>query len=202
MAVNWALGLQDGNAGDAFAGAFKQGQADNRANMARSAMAALVANPKNVRALQALASVDPQAAQQFQQQQQQAALAGLEQHRENIVKGAQIFRQFQVKDEPSYQQARQAAAQMGIDLSEVPPTYNQQYVEGVVKLADTFAPQPGAQGKDIPVQQGGSVLHVNPDGTSRWTVMPAGDAPQPLTDDQIRAMEGGQSPQGSGGFRH
>jgi hypothetical protein len=202
MSVNWALGLQQGNAGDAFAQSFKQGQVDNRQNMARSAMAALVANPKNERALQALASVDPQAAQQFQQQQQQAALAGLEQHRDNIVKGAQLIRQMQPKDDAGWQQVLQVAHQAGIDVSEVPPHFDPQYVQGVVQLADTFAPQPGAQGKDIPVQQGGSVLHVNPDGTSRWTVMPAGDAPQPLTDEQMRAMEGGQSPQGSGGFRH
>jgi hypothetical protein len=74
MPVNWALGLQQGNAGDAFAQRVQARPGDNRQNMARSAMAALVANPKNERALQALASVDPQAAQQFQQQQQQAAM--------------------------------------------------------------------------------------------------------------------------------
>lgn len=201
MPVNWALGLQQGNAGDAFAGSFKQGLADNRQNMARSAMAALVANPKNERALQALASVDPQAAQQFQQQQHQQTMQGLEQHRDNIVKGAQLIRQIQPKDDAGWQQVLAIAQQAGIDTREVPPHFDEQYVKGVVQLADTFAPQAGAQGKDIPVPQGGAVLHVNPDRTSQWTVMPNGPTPQPLTDEQIQQMEGGQSPQGSGGFQ-
>lgn len=187
MPVNWAIGLQQGNAGDAFAGAFKQGMADNRQNMARSAMAALVANPKNVRALQALASVDPQAAQQFQQQQQQAALAGLDQHRDNIVKGAQLIRQMQPKDDASWQQVLQVAHQAGIDTSEVPPHFDPQYVQGVVQLADTFAPQPN--GQLVPFTDGGGVARMNPQTHQLETLVmpnpgghpagaPAGNIPQ------------------------
>lgn len=160
MAVNWALGLQQGNAGDAFSGAFKQGLADNRTNMARSAMAALVANPKNARALQALASVDPAAAQQFQQQQLQQTQTDLEQHRDNIVKGAQILRQFQPKDQASYSQALAAAQQAGVDISQVPQQFDPQYVDGVIKLADTFAPQPN--GQLVPFTDGGGVARINP----------------------------------------
>jgi hypothetical protein len=199
--VNWALGLQQGNAGDAFAQAFKSGQETNRQNMARSAMAALVANPNNDKALQALASVDPQAAQQFQSQRFEQWKTQAAQHQDNIMKGAQLIRQAQPKNDADWQHLLSVAHQYGIDTTEVPQHFDPQYVQGVVQLADTFAPQPGAQGKDIPVQQGGSVLHINPDGTSRWAVMPAGDAPQPLTDDQIRAMEGGQAGHPSlGGF--
>lgn len=160
MAVNWALGLQQGNSGDAFSGAFKQGMADNRQNMARSAMAALVANPKNTRALQALASIDPAAAQQFQQQQQQASIAGLDQHRDNIVKGAQLIRQMQPKDDAGWQQVLQVAHQAGIDVSEVPPHFDPQYVQGVVQLADTFAPQ-ASDVQYMPLQEGGSVAAIN-----------------------------------------
>jgi hypothetical protein len=67
--------------------AFKQGQVNNRQSMARSAMAALVANPKNERALQALASVDP-ASRPAVPATAAAAASRIEQHRDNIVKGA------------------------------------------------------------------------------------------------------------------
>jgi hypothetical protein len=189
MAVNWALGLQQGNAGDAFSQAFQQGQQTNRQNTARSAMAALVADPNNQRALQALAQADPQAAQQFQQQHAQQAMAALEHHRDNIIKGAQIIRQVNPKDQASYTQALQLAQQAGIDLSEVPQQFDPQYVAGVSKLADTFAPQTGQQPHFIPFQQGGGVVKVNPDGTSSMVVLPndgsqqagapAGATPQP-----------------------
>jgi hypothetical protein len=160
MAVNWALGLQQGNAGDAFAQSFQQGQVNNRQNMARSAMAALVANPGNQRALQALASVDPQAAQQFQAQHQQQTQALLEQHRDNIVKGAQLIRQMQPKDDARWQQVLNMARQAGIDTTEVPPHFDPQYVQGVVQLADTFAPQPN--GQIVPFTEGGGVARMNP----------------------------------------
>lgn len=71
MPVNWALGLQQSNAGDAFATAFKQGQTDNRASMARSAMARLVQNPSDAGALAALAKTDPERAMEFRKTQLQ-----------------------------------------------------------------------------------------------------------------------------------
>jgi hypothetical protein len=226
VAVNWALGLQQGNAGDAFAQSFQQGQVNNRQSMARSAMAALVANPTNQRALQALASVDPQAAQQFQAQHQQQTQALLEQHRDNIVKGAQLIRQMQPKDDASWQQVLNMAHQAGIDTSEVPPHFDPQYVQGVVQLADTFAPQPN--GQVVPFVPGGGVARMNPTTHQLETLVmpnegghqtgaPAGNIPQVsdqssydavpsgsqymAPDGHIR-VKGGQSPQGSGGFPH
>lgn len=161
--VNWALGLQQGpGPGDRFMQAFQQGQQTHRQDAERQAMAALVANPNDSGALQALARANPQAAMQYQSQAQHQQQAGIEQHRENIIKGAQIFRQFQVKDEASYQAALRAAQQVGIDVREVPPTYNPQYVEGVVKLADTFAPQSPHNGQLVSYQQGGGVARINP----------------------------------------
>lgn len=174
--------FQQPNAGASFTNAFQQAQ--------------------QMRQQQAERQMQMQEHQQDRQrQEQQAQMQQLEAHRENIIKGAQIFRQLGVKDEATYQQALQMAHQMGLPLEGVPPNYDPNYVNGVVQIANTFAPQQAQQGKDIPVQAGGSVLHVNPDGSTKWTVMPNGDAPPPLTDDQIRQMNGGQAGQPSpGGF--
>lgn len=187
MAVAWALGLQRGNAGDAFAQAFQQGQQTNQQNTARAAMAALVTDPNNQRALQALASVDPQAAQQFQQQRHQQTMDALAQHRDNIIKGAEIFRQINPKDQASYSQALQLAQQAGIDISEVPQQYDPQYVAGVTQIANTFAPPHNPQ--LVPFQPGGGVaaydpqtqgvrLLVTPNDGSHAVGAPAGNIPQ------------------------
>ena len=194
-----SLMVQQTNPGERFAQAFQQGMQVREQNIAKAAMAALARDPSNAKALDALAGVDPQAAMQFQQQQQQTQLKALDAHRDSIKIGAQIIRAFKVKDEASYQQAKQFAAQNGVDISQLPPSYDAGYVANVIHLADALDPEK-MQGKDIPVQQGGSVLHVNPDGTTQWTVMPSGPVPQPLTDAQIQAMEGGQAPQAPGGF--
>jgi hypothetical protein len=159
--VNWNLGLQNGNAGDAFAQAFQQGQQLKQQNMAKAAMAALVADPNNVKALQALASVDPQAAQQFQAQKAQMWLQQNAHHQENILKGAEIIRQLQPKDDASWQQAKAVAAQAGVDVSEVPDHFDPNYVQGIVAIADAWKPQTQSDTQLVPYQQGGGVLRVN-----------------------------------------
>lgn len=145
--VNWSFGLQQGpDPGQRFMQSYQQGIQQRQQDTMRRAMAALVADPNNQEALRALAEANPQAAMQFQQQRQQQAMAGLEAHRDNILKGAQIFRQLGVKDEATYQQALQMAQQMGIPLNGVPPNYNPEYVRGIVTLADTFKPRAGGDG--------------------------------------------------------
>lgn len=161
MAVNWALGLEQGNAGDAFAQSFKQGQVDNRANMARSALARLVQAPNDAQALAALAKVDPESAMKFRQQQLEYSKAQLAQHQDSILKGAEILRQFQPKDQASYSQALAAAQQAGIDVSQVPQQYNPEYVQGVIHIADALKPQTESDVVNIPYQQGGGVLQYN-----------------------------------------
>jgi hypothetical protein len=104
MPVNWGLGLQQGpNAGEAFANSFQQGQEQNRQNTARNAMAVLVQDPNNQRALQALAQVDPQSAQQFQQQKLEMARQQIGQHYDSVLKGGQLIRQMQPKDDAGWQ---------------------------------------------------------------------------------------------------
>lgn len=149
MAVNWALGLMQSNPGATAVQAFQQGMEQNRANTARNAMGALAQDPNNAKALAALAKADPQAAMQFQQQRAEAAKAQLAQHQDSILKGAEIIRQFQPKDQASYTQALMAAQQAGIDISQVPQQFDPAYVDGVVKIADALHPQAGQQDPGI-----------------------------------------------------
>ena len=148
MSVNWALGLPpQQNPGEAFNQAYQAGTQRREEGMAKQAMATLVADPDNEQALQALAQANPQAAMQFRQQRQQQAMAGLESHRENIIKGAQLIRQVQPKDQAGWDQVRSLAQQMGIPLNDVPSTWDEQtaqYAQGLSALADTFSPQKSA----------------------------------------------------------
>jgi hypothetical protein len=167
MSVDWGLGLQQGNAGDAFSNAFQKGLQTNRENTARNAMATLVQNPNDPKALSELAKVDPQTAMEFRKQQIEQVKAQLGQHHDNIIQGAQILRQFNPKDQASYTAALQAAQAAGIDISQVPQQYNEQYVQGVIHIADALKPEAGAQDPgiirefDIATQR-----HLVPEGTS------------------------------------
>jgi hypothetical protein len=134
------------NVGGMIQQGIEKGQQQRQQNMAKGALAALVRDPTNQRALEALAQVDPQAAMQFKQQQLEQTKAGLEQHRDNIIKGAQLIRQMNPKDDASWQQTLAVAHQAGIDVSQVPPHFDPQYIQGVIQLADTFAPKAGGDG--------------------------------------------------------
>jgi hypothetical protein len=198
MPPNYNLLFQGGNAGEAFGQTFQQGMQQNQQNTAKNAMAALVADPSNKGALAALAKVDPQAAMQFQQQQAQQIKAQLAQHQDSILKGAEILRQFNPKDQPSYSAALQAAQTAGVDISQVPQQYDPQYVDGVIKLADALHPESGANPHFITPQPGGGAYLYDPRTNGVQTIIQpnTGTAPMggPLTDDQVRAMRGGGQP--------
>lgn len=137
---------------DGFANAFKEGRQVRDQNMAKAAYAALVKDPNNQKAFEALASVKPDLAQQFRQQQQQQAMAGLEQYREAIMGGAQIIRQVGVKDQATLDQARALAQQYRLPVEHMPSQWGpeaEQYVGGIVRLADTFAPKKDQQDPGI-----------------------------------------------------
>lgn len=170
--------FQAPNAGQAFSQAFQQGQQQRQQGMAKSAMAALVQDPTNQRALQALASVDPAAAQEFKQQQLEQAKVQLAQHQDSILKGAQIIRQVNPKDEAGWQQALSIAHQAGIDISQVPQHYDPNYANGLVSLADAFKPQ-AEQEKLIPYQAGGGVLRYDPRTQQTQQLVLPNDGSQP-----------------------
>jgi hypothetical protein len=165
MAVNWALGLMQTNPGEQFAQGFQQGQQQRQQNMAKAAMAALVKDPNNADALAALARVDPERAMDFRKQQLEYAKTQLGQHYDNVVRGGEIVRQVQPKDQASWDQALAMAAQAGIDVSQVPRVWDEntaKYAQQLSGLADAFKPLSSDNMKYIPLQPGGSVARVNP----------------------------------------
>jgi hypothetical protein len=160
--VNWALGLPQQNAGNAFLDAFKQGQQQRRQDQARQALGTLVQNPNDPKALAALAQVDPQSAMEFRKQQIEYSKAQLAQHQDSILKGAEIIRQINPKDQRGWDQARALAAQAGIDISQVPPTFNPEYAQGLMSLADAFKPQTSDNMHFITPQPGGGAYGYDP----------------------------------------
>jgi hypothetical protein len=177
--VNWALGLQQGNAGDAFAQAFQQGQVNNRQNAARNAMAALVQNPNDPQALAALARADPQTAMEFRKNQLEVTKAHLAEHQDSILKGAEIIREFNPKDQSSYTQALAAAQRAGIDISQVPQQFNPEYVQGIVHLADALHPQASDNLKFITPQPGGGAYGYDPRTGAVSTIIQPNDGTAP-----------------------
>ena len=189
------------NPGEQFSQAFKQGQQTREQNMAKAAMAALVRDPSNANALSALAQVDPQSAMEFRKQQLEYTKAQLSQHQDSILKGAEIIRQVNPQDQPSYTQALMLAQQAGVDVSQVPQQYDKTYVDGVVHLADALKPQSADNAHFITPQPGGGAYMYDPRTGGVSTIIQPNDGTQPvgspvgaspLTDEQIRAMKGGQ----------
>lgn len=160
----------------------------------------------------------------------QDAMSAVEAHRENIIKGAQLIRQLNPQDDASWQQALSMAQQAGIDIREVPQHYDPQYAQGLVKLADTFAPEKQERGQLVPFTQGGGVARYNPQTGQMETLVIPNDGSHPAgapasgnmprvadqssydavapgaqyigPDGQVRVKQGGPAPQAPGNFPH
>lgn len=195
MAVNWNALAQAPNAGLAFSDAFQRAQ-----------------QMKQQQALQAQQMQEHQEDRAFRQQQMQAQQhqAYIEQNRENIVRGAQIIRQVQPQDQAGWDRARALAQQAGVDVSQVPPQFDPQYVQGISALADALAPQKAGNaptsyeeyqraqadpnyGKFLEERRGPIVAN-NGDGT--FTLIPRtsgqqGGGPQPGTVEDGYRFKGG-----------
>lgn len=185
------------NAGQMFAQGFQQGQEKRRQNMVRGAMAELSRNPDNVKAWEVLNQADPQAAAQYRQQRLEMARAQLKDHQGQIELGAKIVRQVQPKDQAGWNQALMIAQQAGVDISQVPQQFDPNYAQQLVSLADVLAPRKEDQGRIITPQPGGGAgLYEN--GQFKWIVQPndgsqpAGAPAQPLSDEDIMRLKGGQ----------
>jgi hypothetical protein len=227
--MNPYANLQTPDIGGRFMQSFQQGGQMRREQETQNALTQYALDPNNPEVMQGLAKYNPQMAIGLQERKRQEAMRGLEAHRENIVTGAKIFRQLNVRDEATYQQARQMAAQLGMDLTQVPPNYDPKYVQGVVSIADAMDPRKEAQDRYVPLQPGGSLARIGPDGRAEIAIMQndgskpigapvqqAGQMPQVSDeasyaavppgaqyvgpDGQVRVKQGGQTPQASGGF--
>jgi hypothetical protein len=173
------------NAGEAFGRGMEKGQAQRKQQMQENALAQYAMNPNDPGAVNALAQVDPRLAIQVGERQAQTAERQrktqseiAESSRQNIIRGAQIVRQMQPKDQPGWERALATAQQMGIDVSQVPQQFDPQYVQGLVAAADTFEPQKAESSpfQFIPYQPGGGVLRADKiSGTTTELIRPNDD---------------------------
>jgi hypothetical protein len=131
MAVQWGLGMPQ-NALLAAEQGFNMGQ--QRQQQAREAQLR-----------------ERQLDQQGQQQQSEQAIRDLEAHRDRITIGAALFEG--VQDEPSYQAALANARRLGVDLNDVPTTFDPAYVDGVRRAAQ-FLRQRSGQGDGFTLSPG------------------------------------------------
>jgi hypothetical protein len=187
---------------------FQAGGQQRREMETQNALSQYAQNPQDPKAKQALARWNPQLSMQLQQREQEMALKGLEAHREKIIMGAQIVRQIQPKDEAGWQQVRAMAQQVGIDLADVPPNFDPQYVQGLISVADAFEPQKQQgtamqqnyeflQGQDPQLAQsylknqaeGAPLIASNGDGT--FTIIPRNMAQGPQGGPQPGTVEDG-----------
>jgi hypothetical protein len=223
--VNPYQNLQFQNPGNAFLQAYEGGRERRRESETQNALAKYAQNPDDPSAMEGLARFNPQMAIQLQERKRQEAMRGLEAHREKIVMGAKIVRQIQPKDDAGWQQVLQMAQQVGIDLADVPRNFDQQYVQGLISVADALDPQKPQSDRFIPLQPGGSLARIGPDGQPQIVFQqndgshPIGaqvqqGGPQPgMVEDGYRfrggnpadpnswePVNGGQTPQASGGF--
>lgn len=192
---------------------FQQGGQMRQQMETQNALSQYALNPQDPKGREALARWNPQLAIQLQQQEAQNAIKGLEAHREKVLMGAKIVRQVNPKDDAGWQQVRAMAQQVGINLADVPPNYDPQYVQGLIAVADAFDPQKQAQPTEMQRNyeflkgqnpqladsylqnraEGAPLIASNGDGT--FTIIPRGMAqgqgPQPGTVEDGYVFKGG-----------
>lgn len=139
--TNWGL-LQIPDIG----GAFRQGQEARRQSDARNALAAYATNP-NEQSLNALAPIAPEFVIQQRQslaktRQEQETLQQKQQQEQIGIIGRLLS---SVRDEQTYQQALAAARQGGIDVSNVPQTFDPNWVNQTKMLVDAYSADGGQQ---------------------------------------------------------
>lgn len=139
--LDWRL-LTDSSAnfGNALVGA--AGQIRDRRERSRdsSALRNYLANPDDEEAFGGLAERDPRTAFALRDEHRQALASASAQEREELKLAGRLLRN--VKDEAGYQQALAAGQRLGVDLTDVPPTFDPGWVQGALAAADALeAPQ-------------------------------------------------------------
>lgn len=138
--VNWGLGLQTGNPGEAFAQSFERGMERRKQLAEGEAMRGLALNPDDPKALADYSKYNPKGAMDFMHQKRADAIAAIEPHRKSIEIGAAIVRQIKPTDDATWQQALATAHRAGADISGAPQHFDQQYVSNLVTIADAAKP--------------------------------------------------------------
>jgi hypothetical protein len=187
---------------DGFQKGWEAGLQRKREEELKRAMSALALNPYDPKTQADAAPHNPQAVMQVRQQQVQEE----QQKRKDMIdwigraalqaRTPQEMRatvqQLMAMNNPNFPQ-EELAKFLAMPDEQWPAARNALIAQAGLK---DETPQP----KHVPVQPGGSVLKVNPDGTTGWLVAPS-DMPQTLSDEDILKLEGGQSGVSStGGF--
>lgn len=172
---------------NALLAGFQTGRELRRQEGERAAMSDLVnGNPS---ALGQLATYNPQAAMQYKQQQDAEAARVEQQRQKMLTDGKKVVGQaaLQVAQLPPEQ--RPAAWNSAIDylvsqgwdgLAQFKNQYSEQSLMGVISeagLANEL--RQAQQPRIVPVQPGGYVAEISPDGGARYIVAPDGQIPQP-----------------------
>lgn len=139
--INWGL-LQVPDIGANALSAFESGRERGRQISAQSAFTSYAENP-NETSLNALAQYDPQFVMQQRQGMQKRQDDAQGEHREQLVVIGRLLDH--AKDEPTYQQALAAARQGGIDLAEVPPSYDPAWINQTKMLVAAVQDPKGAE---------------------------------------------------------
>lgn len=217
--IQWGLLGGPVNVGGMFQQGFQQGTAMRRERETQNALSALVQQPDSPEAINALARWNPQGALQWQgqradarKQEVAAQQAAAEQHRERVVMGAKIVREINPTDQAGWDRARQTAAQMGVDVSDVPAQFDPAYVKSLVDIANVAAP-PKAESSGWSVQSiqpGGGLYRANRETGAIETLVAPNDgshamgtpvgAPAPAGVTFTPIDDGGPTPPASGNF--
>ncbi len=167
MEIRWDLLGRAPDVGEMFRKGMEEGRATSRQYRQDNALAALAQRPDDEQAMAELAGISPEAAWKFQDRTATKAKSErdlvkdqLETRREDILKGAKIVRQVQPKDQTGWDAVLNAAKVAGVDLADVPATFDPQYAAGLIQVADTLAP-PESEWETKTTEAGGGIYRIN-----------------------------------------
>lgn len=179
MAVDLQWGLltnASANLGNALvqgAGAIRQRRETARD---RGALTNYLANPTDQATFSGFAERNPAMAFQIRDDQLQRARQLRADQREQLTFVGRLVRN--VRDEASYQQARRLAQQAGIDVTNVPPNYDPQFVgqlQALDRQLNRVAPVSVAEGGTLIDPETGAVVgRGNPPRPRYYPVQPGG----------------------------
>ena len=194
----YALIAQYPNAGQSFSNAFNQG-------MQQNALSAFARNPNDPNAQGAAARYDPQAVMQYREQQLRQQQALSQQQLEQWHKTAGEIAKIATDPQKWDQAVDYLVAQGHPEVAQLKGKFSPYLRAQFMALGGVEEDKP-QQPHFVPFQQGGGVVAVNPDGTTRMVVQPNDGSQQPgapvnngapLTDDQMRQLLGNGGQAGS-----
>lgn len=127
MPVQWnILGVDQPGIGQHFLAGMQAGQQQRQQHMQRNALQAFARDPDSPEAMEMMIQADPATAIRMRQEQQQRQQAEHKERRADLPMMSRLLDYAQ--DPQSYQQAREIAQNYGIDISQIPETYDPAWI--------------------------------------------------------------------------